>query len=682
MRKLDKKSLITFYAFGAICLVIISLIVVMVTMQSKKQLKSHSLAANSLIHDDNNRSFTLPSNGHIRQKWDGNYYLRLDDSSEYCLGEHAVAYDPTRGLLQTFGGGHQIYEDASVEELPNIVELYDLNTDGFYKLGDRKYLVVGENIQSVDLNLDTNFYLYIIIDKIGNALLQNRRINTKTINPVVLTGKGLQFDIARERLAFGENNVDLKAIKGSTNEFSDFIAKYLVSTTEEVKEETEDVIHLVIRGGDGGTGGVGGVGGAGGAGGKGGNGGKGGDGGIGGTGGIGGDGGTGGKGGIGGDGGEGGDGGIGGIGGSGGAGGHGGHGGHGGAGGAGGAGGKGGNGGKGGAGGDGSTGMWGEQNPLLKFISLRGIAAYANRITVNYNIFDPEGLYGETFIKVTPSNQTYQTHEPIRVILDVTDNRVDIYGLLPDTLYNVQIGYMNYGQMDEVIVDMTSVRTDSIFTKLYVNRYSEADKTLDCNLLLDKYYVLDYGARLVLYSIDQTYISEAEIDIGRAVSDAGWNYVFHDIPTDKELRIKFDNVSYDNQPILLPDVFVVKATLSGSGGAGGGGVPAPPGGGGAGGGGVPTPGGGGASGDGDPGESAPGGDGDPGEPTPGGGGASGDGDPGESAPGGDGDPGEPTPGGDGFSGQSSSGLGPEPIPTTETLEEREAASSGTSPLGE
>jgi len=91
--------------------------------------------------------------------------------------------------------------------------------------------------------------------------------------------------------------------------------------------------------------------------------------------------------------------------------------------------------------------------------------------------------------------------------------------------------------------------------------------------MLDKYYVLDYGTCLVLFSTDSTYESVVEIDIASATSDNGWNYSFYGIPTDKELRLRFDNASYNGQPITLPDVFVIKASMqygsgSGTGGAG------------------------------------------------------------------------------------------------------------------
>lgn len=574
MRKLDKRSLITFYIFGILSVMIIGLILIMVIKQAKSQPKSYALAANSIVHDDNNRSIILPSDGQIKLKWNGNYYLRLADRSEYCLGKQAVVYDPTRGLLRTFGGGYQVFEDGSVAQLDEIMELYDLNTDSFFKLGDRKYLITGEKIRSSDGSISTNYYLYIIIDKIGNALMQNHKLNTKTIAPVGLLGQTLEFDVAREMLYFGDNNMNLKAISGSTNEYSDFIGKYLASTTE-IKEETEDVIHLVIRGGSGGDGGDGGTGGTGGRGGAGGAGGMGGAGGTGGMGGSGGAGGTGGDGGAGGDGGRGGDGGVGGQGGMGGAGGHGGHGGNGGPGGPGGAGGKGGNGGAGGKGGDGAAGDFLDliRKPLQKYISLRGVALYANRVTVYYTISDPEGLFGESFVSLTPVNSLDPVSEEIRVILDPTDNNMDIYGLTPDTPYLLKIGYRGFGEQNDVIVDAVNVRTDSIFTKLSVLAYSPADQRLDINLMLDKYYVLDQGTCLVLFSTDLTYESAVGIDISSATSDNGWNYSFYGIPTDKELRLRFDNASYNGQPITLPDVFVIKASIqygsgSGTGGAG------------------------------------------------------------------------------------------------------------------
>jgi hypothetical protein len=538
MRRMDRKSIMTFYIFGIVTISIISLIVLMVAKKVQATEAPYILAMESILYDDNNRFIELDKEGTVAKKWDGNYYLKMKDKSEYCLGGKAVAYEPGNGTIRTFGGGFQVLEDASVAALPDMMEIEDLNTSGFYKLGDRRYLITGETITSSDGNLATAGYLYIVMDKMGNALLLNNKVNVKSLEPMVLKSSQLVFDIAAEELAYGKNSINLKAINGSTNEYSEAIYNYLKSTENaEVKEETEDVIHLVIRGGNGGNGGVGGTGGLGGSGGDAGNGGTGGDGGIGGIGGIGG------------------------TGGSGGNGGNGGNGANGGAGGAGGSGGKGGNGGK---GGDASKAVEEEEKPpLYKYISVRGVSTYANRISVNYNVSDPEGAFGEVFIAVIPAEDDsgLEGASEIRKVVDISDTNFDIYGLIPDTQYYVKMGYRNFGLTEDVITDVVKIRTDPIYTSIAVKSFSIAEQSLECIVKLDKSYVVDQGAKLRLYAEDGSYTVDAVIDVNAAISENGWNYVFYTIPNDKELRLKFVNVTYNEKAIELPDVYIVKASL-------------------------------------------------------------------------------------------------------------------------
>ena len=59
----------------------------------------------------------------------------------------------------------------------------------------------------------------IYIDKQGNASILNDSINLKTINPIVLNFGEYKFDVANEKLIIGSQEIDLKLINGSTNEY-------------------------------------------------------------------------------------------------------------------------------------------------------------------------------------------------------------------------------------------------------------------------------------------------------------------------------------------------------------------------------------------------------------------------------------------------------------------------------
>ena len=120
------------------------------------------------------------------------------------------------------------------------------------------------------------------------------------------------------------------------------------------------------------------------------------------------------------------------------------------------------------------------------------------------------------------------------------------------------LGYRGYGSTDDVIADAVAIRTATIDTHISVNSYSAAEQRLDCNVKLDQNYVIDQGATLYLFASDYSYSDEVVIDIASATSDGGWNYTFNGIPTDKELRLKFNNVTYGGVAITLPDVFTKK----------------------------------------------------------------------------------------------------------------------------
>lgn len=570
MRKFTKKSLRTFYAFGTIILGMVSCVATMTVKSISGQEKSIAVAADSILFDSENRMITVNEESKLNKKWDGQYYLMLSGQGEICLGEQVVAYHTESGKLVTYGGGYRILSDASVSAIGAKEELF-VNENGFYKLDDRKYLVLGNSIHDEEGLISTNGYLYVTIDKSGNAILQNTEINTKTLRPIVLHCDDLVFDVANERLTYNQYAINLKNINGSTNEYSEEVYEVLKTVLEEedsesvdLVEEDEQVLHYVIRGGNGGNGGNGGAGG------------EGGDGGTGGMGGYGGNGGNGGDGGDGGYGGLGGDGGIGGIGGSGG---NGGNGGNGGAGGIGGTGGTGGTGGPGGNGGNGATQTKTPEITFNKYLYIRGVTTYANSISVSYSAVDPQNEYGEIFLLVTKEDSTEVS---ARVVLSAGEEAVRVYGLEPDTYYTIVMAYRGFDSESKdnyVAVDNVRVKTEAIYTSVSVNSLSIPSRTLSCTVKLDQNFPL-VRATLVLESVatDGTSTEEDTLAIHKengnmdiATSNQGLTHMFKNIPTDKELRLYFKNVTYaelsedgteTEVPINLYDVYVIKSTVN------------------------------------------------------------------------------------------------------------------------
>lgn len=288
-RKLNSSIKKFFIIFGAIVVVVSSALGFFAISNATKSKEMYTVSQDCSAYDTNGSKVYLSKGATVKRSWNDEWVMKDDDSNVYVLGKNTVIFD--EGILKVFGGGYQVVSNSDVNQLPRYFELTVLNESSFFKLADRRYLVVGDNIGGGEnSSINTNKYLYIVMDKSGNALLLNDAICYKTKNATSITFDGRIFDIANEKLTLAEDTViDCKTIIGSTNEYTtladpDFARQ---RTYSDEGATNPDEIELTINGGDGGDGGIGGTGGFGGLGG---------DGGIGGDGGVGGDGGDGGAG--------------------------------------------------------------------------------------------------------------------------------------------------------------------------------------------------------------------------------------------------------------------------------------------------------------------------------------------------------------------------------------------------
>lgn len=239
----------------------------------------------TIFYGEDNLPLKVDSASVLEKSWNGTYQLVDNEGTEYNLGEHTISY--FNNEIKFFGGGYGIDEDSNALTLKDGYTCSDLKASSFYKLDDRLYLMVGEQIYDGDELILTEDFLMVAMDTAGNAEITNASINVKTVKPTTLYTEELIFNIANETLQYNGKNVELASIIGSTNTYDELLYK------DVYEDDTAEEIALDISGGTGGIGGEGGFGGTGGTGGFGGTGGSGGIGGIGGTGGDGGSGGTG-----------------------------------------------------------------------------------------------------------------------------------------------------------------------------------------------------------------------------------------------------------------------------------------------------------------------------------------------------------------------------------------------------
>ncbi|MCR5521182.1 MAG: hypothetical protein K6F44_04675, partial [Lachnospiraceae bacterium] len=296
MRKLDKKSMFSFYAFAIAIVAIAAIVVVMMTMGMNNKTDPYSISASSVVYDAENRAMIVDEDSVIQKKWDGNYYLEKSDGKDVCLGEQVVLYESNSGSVRTYGGGYEVDAEEGIKSVEGVMDISDFTNPRFYKLADRKYLLVGPEISTEDKLVDTTRFLYVILDTAGNAILFNDDTQVKTAVPSKIYVGAYEFDVAKENFVLGDRVINTASIMGTTSIYNE--SEYNERNKSELTEEERAPIYTIDihggNGGSGGTGGRGGDGGMGGSGGQGGTGGTGGDGGDGGMGGMGGQGGIGG----------------------------------------------------------------------------------------------------------------------------------------------------------------------------------------------------------------------------------------------------------------------------------------------------------------------------------------------------------------------------------------------------
>ena len=220
MRKYNdktKKTIITIIALFMGIVVIFSLFLKKAIDVGKTVYK---VTTSSVLFDKDQNMITTTQDSTIRIKWAGDYYLTYNDK-EYDLGKHAVVYHANDGSINLYGKYYEVKRNGDVKTIKGDNVVKSSESSKFYKLADRKYLIIDKTIASKNSSFVTSNYLIINLDKLGNATLLNDKTSYKTIVPTVLRTSSYTFDIANEKLNFGAEDIDLKKIIGSTNEYDE-----------------------------------------------------------------------------------------------------------------------------------------------------------------------------------------------------------------------------------------------------------------------------------------------------------------------------------------------------------------------------------------------------------------------------------------------------------------------------
>lgn len=227
-RKYDGKSKRGLIIILLVSIVIVGVFSLFIYRYSKASKIKYVIEAGSVIQDINRNYLTIDNDAELRIRWNGNYYLIYNDKN-VNLGKKVITYNTITDGMKLYGTFYEIKSDGKIQEYHNETRLANTTNSKFYKLDDREYLLVDSKISSEDYSVEATGYLLVELDKLGNAKLSNNKLNLKTISPTKLVTSDYIFDIANEVLKFGEYNIDLKKIIGSTNQY----------VPEEVKPEKD-----------------------------------------------------------------------------------------------------------------------------------------------------------------------------------------------------------------------------------------------------------------------------------------------------------------------------------------------------------------------------------------------------------------------------------------------------------
>ncbi|MDR2106088.1 MAG: hypothetical protein LBP24_01615 [Coriobacteriales bacterium] len=289
MRKLNQKAIMSVGIFGLVVMVIAGMFVFNAVSVFASGISSHTVPAASIIYDKNDLPLVTVQDSTIELRNGSDYYLKAGESEELIhLGNNPLIFNANSSELRVFGSKmhrtYQVFNDGAVRQMENASTISELGETAFYKLSDRHYLFIGQDINDETGIIQANRFLYVILDQLGNVTLLNDRYNTKMLDKVTLRSNSVVFDVNGESLELANGlTVDLKKIAGSSS-----LYKEPAEEGAEGGTNPDEIVITAGNGGNGGTGGTGGTGGAGGYGGEGGIGGTGGTGGMGGAGGSGG----------------------------------------------------------------------------------------------------------------------------------------------------------------------------------------------------------------------------------------------------------------------------------------------------------------------------------------------------------------------------------------------------------
>lgn len=219
MRKYDVKNKRNIGIIIVISIIIIVMFSLVINLFLSTDKNEYEVLPSTLVFDKDKTIIKVDTSGTIKTKWNKKYYLIYNDK-DYELGDTAIAYKEDSGEIYLYGKYYEISSGDEIRVTSDETVIKNSALTKFYKLADRKYLVIDKEIKSTDGLLSTTDFLMVDLDKVGNATLTNHKVSLKTFSETTIVTSNYMFDIANEILTYGSDKIDLKKIIGSSNSYT------------------------------------------------------------------------------------------------------------------------------------------------------------------------------------------------------------------------------------------------------------------------------------------------------------------------------------------------------------------------------------------------------------------------------------------------------------------------------
>ena len=155
MRKYDiknKRNIGIIIGISIIIIIMFSLVIKLFLSSDKKEYTVHDGA---LVFDKDKSIIKVTEDSTIKKKWNNEYYLKFKDNN-YELGNTAISYNEKTGEIILYGKYYEIGSGDLIDVTDGETVIKSSVITKFYKLADRKYLVVDKDIKNNILYVSTN----------------------------------------------------------------------------------------------------------------------------------------------------------------------------------------------------------------------------------------------------------------------------------------------------------------------------------------------------------------------------------------------------------------------------------------------------------------------------------------------------------------------------------------------